>query len=129
MGLPKKSPTWNPAEINETEPRADLVEFIPTGSQAKKIYCRGFGNNQAYALDLPVRADPCCQFGTARADLRPIYHHHQEQNQARFHRRPRAAERRRGRPGLPLGWWKSAHRAAFYTGLGALTGVGLAERR
>ena len=39
MHLPKKKKkkkaTWNPAQINETEPRPVLVETAPTGSQAK----------------------------------------------------------------------------------------------
>ena len=31
----KKTPNWNPASINETEPRPVLVETTPTGSQPK----------------------------------------------------------------------------------------------
>ena len=36
VDLPKKSPTANPASINETEPRAGFAESALTGSRAQK---------------------------------------------------------------------------------------------
>ena len=42
VDLPKKSTTWNPAYINETEPRPVLFALYPTGSRAKKNDVRGF---------------------------------------------------------------------------------------